>query len=127
MGRKAKFTLTAEEVQALLASGLTGKQIALRHGVTPSAVYLRAKPEKYAAMLVANRGYSARKRKPRNATKPFDLPENPTIEDYMLPRQRLKVEGLLPQPDTRTNTGKLLGDPLPGRSALDKLRSSEDA
>jgi hypothetical protein len=39
---------------------------------------------------------------------------------------KVEIAGELPPPDTRDLTGRILGDPLPGRSYLDRMRAQQE-
>jgi len=131
MGRPRKTTLTREDVLDLRERGYNNKIIGQLHGISEKTVTFIANPQNYEIQKARNAAYRAKKAKapakPRTrATEVHDKPEPPhlcrPIEEYMLDWQRVKVEGALPPPDRRDNTGKLLGDPLPERSALAKMR-----
>lgn len=122
MGRK-KIDITREHIIAMLDQGMTKTQIAFKYGTSINLIGYRLNPEIYERQKAANKArYADRKPRKPSKAKRFVLPENPTIEDYMLDWQKVKVAGKLPPKDTRDNTGKLLGDPLPERSALAKMR-----
>lgn len=115
------------------AQGMTNAMISLKAGISTNAILCRLNPETYERQKAANKArYVPKPYKPRNrANEVHDTPEPAhlcrPIEEYMLDWQRVKVEGAPPPPDTRDNTGRLLGDPLPGRRALDKVRSGARA
>jgi DNA-binding MarR family transcriptional regulator len=47
-----------------------------------------------------------------------------TFAHYTEPRP--EILGELPPPDTRDLTARILGDPLPGRSYLDRMRAQQE-
>lgn len=128
MGRKRKLEASRDEIIAMREQGYNRDQIARHFGVSASTVSLLLNPEARERHRERFKLWRAGKiPKAKSKAKPFSLPENPSIEDYMLPRQRVKVEGILPPKDTRSITGRLLGDPIYQRSALYKIRQKEGA
>ncbi len=108
---------TVKEARALKREGLTYTEIAKRLGSTYSTVR-RALDAHYAR----KQRERARERR-ENPKPPSDKPARNT--ESMLSRLKresdfIKLAAEIPK-DSRSVTGRLCGDPLPGRSALDSL------
>jgi hypothetical protein len=126
MGRPRRCNASLEELMALRERGYNNAVIGQMFGVSDRTISMMLNPESYERQ----RAYQAKVRaqKPKREPKiqtgrgPLEVYSNRPIEEYMLPRQRVKVEGRMPPADTRSLTGKLLGDPVYERSALAKIR-----
>lgn len=88
------------EVKRLRAAGIPVRAIVRKTGVSKTAVYRALSPRKTPPQAAANNG-------------------DPRLDARKLLRQ-------IP-PDTRGLTARIAGDPLKGRSALDKERGVADA
>ncbi len=107
--------ITPEQVEQMRELREKGKlsytQIAEQIGVHKTAVYYWLNPKKQA------------KKKDYNVERNKDLrPLGPT----KVVKQPPVLPSALPPPDTRSLTGRLLGDPIPGRSALDRKLKEKD-
>jgi IS30 family transposase len=113
---KRKHIVPLEELQRMRDLGMTNRQIADRLGCSRNTVNMRFNEDAYRARLAKMVDYRAAKKanapvkQARVKDKPSDKPFR--IEDYLWPQQTIVV--VMP-PDTRDLTGKLLGDPIPGR------------
>lgn len=110
---------TRLEVVRLRESGLTIKEIAIRLTISANFVSGLLNPEKYAAALERARITQRERSKLIKSTDPLPM-------DDETRRRRAEIEALMdaiPQ-DTRSKTARIAGDPLPGRSALDRLKAA---
>jgi transcriptional regulator with XRE-family HTH domain len=101
-----------DAIKRMRAEGITFKEIAERLGVNIGAIDAILKPER------TQRVNEARRLKRANEGQ-----RKPHFIHYTEPRP--EILGELPPPDTRDLTGRLLGDPLPGRSYLDRMRQQQ--
>jgi hypothetical protein len=109
-----------ETVNAMRAEGKTWKDIAEFLGVGIGNLRFAMDPE-FVERANANRR-ERRKHTIRENHKQFKAvkPMNFRIED---PRD---VRGEWPPPDTRDLTARICGDPLPGRSFLDRMKAQKE-
>ena len=116
---KPKYRTPPEKIQravALRAQGLAHKEISAKLGVSTTTV---------SDWLLRHEGKSTRYQKREEAARAVrenhktDYPAvlrkqaDETLATYQMPK------------DTRDITGRFCGDPLPGRSALDKMRGAQ--
>ncbi len=117
-GHKGISEQKKQRIKQLRAGGMTMKQVAEEVGVSICTVRWHCNEQ--------SRKYTSKRRKERRdelseyrkclQNVKFDYVPQDTIEQA----QRLFRQ--IP-PDTRDLTGRLLGDPIPGRSALDRMQS----
>jgi DNA-binding MarR family transcriptional regulator len=101
-----------DAIKRMRAEGIMFKEIAERLGVNVGALDAILKPDRI------ERANEARRLKRANEGQ-----RKPHFIHYTEPRP--EILGELPPPDTRDLTGRLLGDPLPGRSYLDRMRQQQ--
>jgi hypothetical protein len=104
-----------EVIQQMLDQGASFRQIGLKYGCSYTLVQYVMKPE-----MKKDRQRKTNDRKNRDTTgvKP---------RSYGKPEPKVIVAGELEPPDTRDLTGRMFGDPLPGRSYLDRMRAKQGA
>lgn len=105
-----------EKIQQLLSEGKSFRQIGIMYGCSYTLVQYVMKPEMKKA-----REKATNDRKNRETT---GLSPSRFIGH---PEPRIEVAGELPPPDTRNLTQRTFGDPLPGRSYLDRMRAKQGA
>jgi len=101
------------------ATGMTIQKIASELGVSKMTASRLMDLEKYEAELEKARVRQRERAKLIKSIDPLPMADETR-------RRRAELEALMdaiPQ-DTRSKTARLAGDPLPGRSALDKLRAA---
>lgn len=104
-----------EIIQQLLDKGASFRQIGLKYGCSYTLVQYVMKPE---MKKDRRRKTNDRKNQDTTGVKP---------RSYGKPEPKVIVEGELEPPDTRDLTGRMFGDPLPGRSYLDRMRAKQGA
>jgi len=104
-----------EVIQQLLDQGASFRQIGLKYGCSYTLVQYVMKPE-----MKKDRQRKTNEKKSRDTTgvKP---------RSYEKPQPKVIVAGELEPPDTRDLTGRMFGDPLPGRSYLDRMKAKQGA
>lgn len=111
---------TREEMQHLRDQGLNMAQIAERLGCSRNTVSTRFNEDAYHARLKKMVEYREAKKAAKPEGKQQRVKDRPAGKEgtfdivAFLKAQNTPVTVLMPR-DTRDNTGKLLGDPLPGR------------
>ncbi len=117
-GPKPKLSAAQQAVaKELCAKGYTYRQVALKMGVGPNVIYRICDPRYMLRMgkAYAKRGEEFKVGKERQPVKRWDVPQE-LIDDRDL---RLELQ-------RRTSlTALLLGDPPPGRSALDQKQHAQ--
>lgn len=103
-------------------AGLSWDAIARAIGVGHFTILMYKDPESYAKEKERRRLQRERERRelgvqPNRPRRYRKLHEAVT---------KIEVLGELPPPDTRDLTARILGDPLPGRSYLDRMRAQQE-
>lgn len=113
MGRR-RIPIDLVKLQAMRDRGMSIREIAEEMKVSKNAILYALDPEKRACQ--AERDFEKRIKREGRQYVP--------VEFY-----KAKEKEVFPPlpPDTRDLTGRLLGDPLPERSALYKIRSQQSA
>lgn len=108
----------------------TRKALAHEFGVSEGTVHWVLNPEGYARLMERNRGRAReeaerRRERERGAADARRAAGSivRVINSTQADRDWKKNKKLIPE-DTRTFTQKFCGDPLPGRSALDRMRAA---
>jgi hypothetical protein len=103
------------------AQGRKAKDIAAELGIHPDRLSRYSNPEAYERelRLGRERGKAKRGQSRQTETRKYAKVH---AENVM----RIEVLGELPPPDTRDLTARFMGDPLPGRSYLDRMRNAQN-
>lgn len=101
------------KIQRMRQEGLTYKKIAETLGVQVGALDAILNPER-----------TERINELRRQRRLKEGGRKSSFVHYTEPH--LEVKGEMPPPDTRDLTARLLGDPLPGRSYLDRMRAQQE-
>lgn len=102
-----------DQIRQMLASGKSWQTIADILGTTYSTIRMKLDPE-FAR---------ARKDRVNAARRGANTYKSPKKSQHYVTKSSVNPEQIPSQPrDTRNLTGRLFGDPLPGRSALDQKR-----
>jgi hypothetical protein len=109
---KSRLRAEARELQAY---GLSNVEIAERLGTTPRRI------SDWLSPVSVDRDLSLAEGRYRGRLMAETVTDQVTPEDYAA---RLAE---IPKTDTRSLIGRIVGDPLPGRSALDRKRNGETA
>jgi hypothetical protein len=104
-----------DAIKRMRAEGIMFKEIAERLGGNVGALDAILKPERIERANEAKRLKRAMEGK-----------RKPLFVHYTEPRPEIRGE-LPPQRDTRDLTARLMGDPMPGRSYLDRMRAGQNA
>ena len=103
----------ADKARRLIDEGMSVRAVARLFGVTPVAVRRYVDPEYRAKLNEQSRQYAERQRHAKNHQAE---PRPPEVD-----AEARQAE--IPS-DTRGFTSRFLGDPLPGRSALDRRKAN---
>lgn len=115
MMKRIKFTeKELDRIHAMYANGINPHSIAKEIGSDYTKVRLVVDP------AFRNR---RNRRAARYKKKNSDKSENPRFHQVLV-RQRVEENFIPPPPDTRDLTAFLMGDPIPGRRAIDFIKSS---
>lgn len=108
------------KIDALVAQGKSLREIGKLFGCSHVSILNALKLDEKAK--VSRYVSSARRNRKKN-----DETVGISPSQYIGQIERIVVRGELPPPDTRDLTGRIFGDPLPGRSYLDRMRQKEGA
>ena len=102
------------------ALGRKAKDIAAELGIHPDRLSRYSNPEAYERelQLGRERGKAKRGKQRQTETRKYAKVH---IDNVV----KVEVLGELPPPDTRDLTARFMGDPLPGRSYLDRMRNAQ--
>ena len=103
------------------ALGRKAKDIAAELGIHPDRLARYSNPEAYERelRLGRERGKAKRGKQRQTETRKYAKVHVDNVT-------RIEVLGELPPPDTRDLTSRFMGDPLPGRSYLDRMRNAQN-
>jgi hypothetical protein len=113
--KTARLLEDKEKIERLVAEGKSMREIGAMYGCSSTLVLYTIRPD-----IRKNRQKQANDRKNADLTglKP---------RTWSKPEPKVVVLGVPEPRDTRDLTGRMFGDPLPGRSYLDRIRAKQDA